>query len=114
MAIGAGLVAVGGAVDEVIVYRTRCHSAAVATQKVPPETGRASIRAVRALIIGQFAELVRGTRNSAVCTVQKVGDSVDALAGLTDRQRGARGAGRDALCADVSDAVGELSAAAAR
>jgi len=108
------LVAVGGAVDEIIVNWARRHSAGVAAQKVSAETGRAAVRAVGALMVRQFAELVRGARNGAVCAVQKVGDAVDALARLTDRRRGAGGAGRDALCADVSDRVRELAAAAAR
>lgn len=111
---GAGLVAVGGAVDEIIVNWARRHSAGVAAQQVSAETGRAAVRAVGALMVRQFAELVRGARNGAVCAVQKVGDAVDALARVTDRQRGAGGAGRDALRADVSDRILELSAAAVR
>ena len=111
---GAGLVAVGGAVDEVVVDRAWCGSAGVTAQLITSETGRASVCAVRALMVQHFSKLVRGAGNSAIIHVQKVSNAVDALAGLAHSQRGARGAGRDTLCADISDGVLEFSAVASR
>jgi len=114
LCVGTGLVAVGGAVYEVIVDWTRCGSAGVTAQLITSEAGRTSLCAVRALMVRHFSKLVRRTGNSTIIHVQKVGNAVDALAGLTDSQRGARGAGRDTLCADISDGVLEFSAVASR
>ena len=102
-----------GGVDEEVVDCSGGDVAGVTATEGRAETGGTAVGTASALVVGETAELIGRTRDGAGSSAEEVGDSVDALTGLTDCEGSAGGAGGDADRADVSHRIGELAEIAA-